>query len=166
VATQHNRLSSYRNRSKMTVGEYLLHWLETSVKHTVRRSTYVSYEHLIRNHLIPALGMVPLQKLQPVQVQALYSEKLNGGRSDGKEGGLAPRTVRYLHTVLREALHQAVKWGMVARNVCDATDPPPCRATTGEDMDTARSAGFPDCCCRRHVRRRMARCSRDWFATR
>ncbi len=110
--------------AKMTVGEYLLHWLETSVKHTVRRSTYVSYQHLIRNHLIPTLGMVPLQKLQPVQVQAMYSEKLNGGRSDGKEGGLAPRTVRYLHTVLREALHQGMKWGMVARNVCDATDPP------------------------------------------
>ena len=110
--------------AKMTVGQYLLHWLETSVKHTVRRSTYLSYEHLIRNHLIPALGAVSLQKLQPVQVQAFYSEKLNAGRSDGKGGGLSPRTVRYLHTVLRKALQQAMKWGMVARNVCDATDPP------------------------------------------
>src|SRR5262249_5606660 len=35
-----------------------------------------------------------------------------------------PRTVRYLHTVLREALQQTMKWGIVYRNVCDATEPP------------------------------------------
>ena len=74
--------------------------------------------------VVPALGNVPLQKLQSVQVQVLYSEKLQGGRADGEAGGLSARTVRYLHTVLREALHQAMKWGMVHRNACDATDPP------------------------------------------
>jgi integrase len=110
--------------TKMTTGEYLQHWLESSVQHTVRKSTYKSYAHLVKNHLVPSLGSIPLQKLQPVQVQAFYGEKLHGGRADGQKGGLSPRTVRYLHTVLREALHQAVKWGMVARNVCDATDPP------------------------------------------
>lgn len=110
--------------TKMTLGEYLQHWLESSVRHTVRQSTYTSYAHLVKNHLVPSLGSIPLQKLQAIQVQAFYGEKLHGGRADGEKGGLSPRTVRYLHTVLREALHQAVKWGMVARNVCDATDPP------------------------------------------
>jgi integrase len=66
---------------------------------------------------------VPLQKLQPAHLQTLYSEKLASGRADGN-GGLAPRTVQYLHRILREALHQAVKWQLVNRNVADATEPP------------------------------------------
>jgi len=110
--------------TKMTMGEYLVHWLEAAAKHHVRHSTYVSYKGLIDNHLVPSLGSVPLQKLQAVQVQAMYSEKLCNGRIGRGVGGLSPRTVRYLHTVLREALQQAMKWGMVARNVCDLTEPP------------------------------------------
>lgn len=109
--------------TKMTTGDYLAHWLDAAAKNHVRRSTLASYTGLVNNHLIPALGSVPLQKLQAVQVQAFYSEKLTGGRARG-EGGLSPRTVRYLHTVLREALQQAMKWGLVIRNVCDLTEPP------------------------------------------
>jgi len=38
--------------------------------------------------------------------------------------GLAPRTVQYLRAVLRRALGQAHKWGLVARNVATLVDPP------------------------------------------
>jgi integrase len=98
----------------------------------------VSYERNISKHLIPEIGHIRLQKLQPNHVQALYSKKLSGGREDGHAGGLSPRTVRYLHTILHGALRQAVKWNMVNRNVCDATDPPrftrqPARVWTSEE---------------------------------
>jgi integrase len=49
-------------------------------------------------------------------VQALYAAAL--------ATGLAPRTVRHVHTVLHSALEQAVRWGHVARNVCDVVEPP------------------------------------------
>jgi integrase len=38
--------------------------------------------------------------------------------------GLSPRTVQYLRAVLRRALGQALKWGLVARNVATLVDPP------------------------------------------
>lgn len=110
--------------TKMTMREYLLYWLDTSIRHAVRRSTFVSYERNITTHLIPEIGHINLQKLQPNHVQAVYTKKLSGGRKDRRSGGLSPRTVRYLHTILHSALRQAVKWNMVSRNVCDATDPP------------------------------------------
>jgi integrase len=110
--------------TKMNVAEYLRYWLETSVRHAARRSTYVSYARNVEKHLIPEVGHIGVQKLQPNQVQALYTKKLGGGRADGRQGGLSPRTVRYLHTILHRALQQAVKWDMIGRNVCDATDPP------------------------------------------
>jgi len=49
---------------------------------------------------------------------------LTAKRADGRPGTLSPRTVRLTHTVLREALQHAVEWGMIVRNVADATKPP------------------------------------------
>lgn len=37
---------------------------------------------------------------------------------------LAPRTVGHVHRVLHRALRDALHWGLVARNVCDAVSPP------------------------------------------
>lgn len=83
-----------------------------------------SYETIVRRHIVPALGKLPLQKLQPMHLQSLYSQKLQGGRADGKPGGLSPRTVRYIHSVIFEALKHAVKWQIVPRNVAEAVEPP------------------------------------------
>ena len=61
--------------------------------------------------------------LQPSHLQEYYAKALMDGRRDGK-GGLSPRTVQHHHRVLAEALNHAVKWGLVARNVATAVDPP------------------------------------------
>jgi len=132
---------NYIEPSKTTVGEYLSHWLATYAKHNVRPTTYRSYEQLIRLHIVPALGNVKLQKLTPVQLQAFYSDKLTTGRLDGKAGGLSPRTVLHLHAVIREALHQAMRWQLVTRNIADAVEPPRAKRaqiTTWEPDDVAR----------------------------
>jgi len=57
-----------------------------------------------------------------MHLQQYYSRALKEGRRDGK-GGLSTRTVRYHHTVLREALQHAVKWQVAVRNVADAVEP-------------------------------------------
>jgi integrase len=108
----------------MTVAEYLAYWLDSYAQHNTRTSTYTSYAMNVRAHITPSLGHIALQKLTPSQLQAFYSGRLKGGRADGKSGGLSGRTVRLLHSILREALHHAVKQQLVMRNVADATDPP------------------------------------------
>jgi len=113
--------------TKMTTGEYLTHWLASYAKPNTRPTTYASYEIYTRTHLIPAFGSVPLSKLTAAHLNALYAAKLEGGRKDGKEGGLSPRTVRYLHSIMRESLQHAFQLGMITRNVADAVKPP--RAT-------------------------------------
>jgi integrase len=91
-------------------------WLDGTVKGSVKATTYESYERLIRCHIKPELGRHKLKTLAPDHVQALYQRKL--------DSGLAPGTVRQIHSVLSRALDQAVKWGTVPRNVCKATTPP------------------------------------------
>jgi integrase len=63
----------------------------------------------------------------PAQLDALYEELLARGRRDG-QGGLSPRTVRYVHTVLRLALSRAWRHGLTATNPALAAEPPSARA--------------------------------------
>jgi hypothetical protein len=53
----------------------------------------------------------------------LYADLAEHGRRDGR-GGLKPKSVRHVHVLLHKALSDAVRWGLVARNVADAADPP------------------------------------------
>src|SRR5215212_2708104 len=99
------------NADGQTVGEYLERWFETSVKGSVRESTYESYRRQIRRYVVPAIGGVKLKNLTAMHVQGMYRSML--------DRGLSARTVQYTHAVLHRALKQAMRWGLVPRNVCE-----------------------------------------------
>jgi integrase len=99
-----------------TLGEYLNRWLNGSVKGSVKDKTFNDYEWLVRKHIAPTLGRIKLKTLSPIHLQGLYQGKL--------EAGLSPSTVRHLHVVLHRALNQALRWGLVPRNVSEAVDLP------------------------------------------
>ena len=81
---------------RLTVGQYLNTWLIETAKPTIRPRTFQSYAEIVRLHLIPNVGKVPVGKLTPQNVQTLINSKL--------ASGLSPRRVQYVHAVLRRAL--------------------------------------------------------------
>ncbi len=101
---------------EQTVGEFLTSWLRDTIQHSVRLRTYIRYRQLIERHVLPTLAKVKLQKLSAQHLQALYNAKL--------EEGYAPQTVKHMHRVLHRALNDALRWDLVARNVCAAARPP------------------------------------------
>jgi integrase len=103
----------------LTVEEYLERWLEDSVRGSVKITTHQSYGSLVRLHVCPGLGRTKLDNLTPAHIQRLYRAKL--------DEGLSPKTVNYLHTTFHRALKQAMRWGLVPRNVAAAVDPPKVR---------------------------------------
>ncbi len=141
-------LHQHRNERRMvvtereTVGQFLTRWLADVAKHSVRPSTYRSYEQLIRLHLVPGLGHLRLRDLTPAHVTWLLREKHTEGRvprrpramraeseageqtaanaapnsAEAPRAGLSPRTVRMVRDVLRIALNQAVAWDLIAKN--------------------------------------------------
>ncbi|MHB8804604.1 MAG: tyrosine-type recombinase/integrase [Coriobacteriia bacterium] len=113
----------YVEPSKMTLAQYLDHWLEASAKPTTVAKTYERYAEIAHLYIGPKLGHIPLAKLQPLHIQTYYSEELASGSRRGN-GGLSPQTVLHHHRVLHRALAQAVKWQMLARNPADAVEPP------------------------------------------
>ncbi len=84
-------------------------------KDNLRISSYVKYKKLIK-YVVAELGDVWLQKLTPEQVRKFYTKKC--------KDGLSSKTVHDIHGVLHEALKNTVRWGYVARNVCDLVDRP------------------------------------------
>lgn len=101
---------------RQTLGQFLDHWLETTVKDNRKPATYLNYRQMVNVHIKPEIGSVPLGKLTAQHVQMCYHRRRQAGRSG--------RTVRLVHAVLHKALDQAVKWQLLARNLADAVEPP------------------------------------------
>ena len=101
----------------MKVSEYLTEWL-TLQEATLQRSTYEALEIYITRHLIPYFDTLgaELEDLKPMQVQYYAKSKLNGGRLDGKPGGLSPVSVKKHVSVLKQALNDAVLFGIIPDN--------------------------------------------------
>ncbi|MCH8149545.1 MAG: right-handed parallel beta-helix repeat-containing protein, partial [Planctomycetes bacterium] len=76
---------AYAQHDGLTVGDVLERWLR-AVAANVAPKTYVRYEQIVRNDLIPALGDRELAKLTPSDVQALHADAL-------AKGHLAKRTI-------------------------------------------------------------------------
>ncbi len=93
--------------SELTTAVYLRQWLEEA-RASLRENTAESYGRVIAEYLEPDLGRRKLCDLQPIAIQRVYRKLL--------ERGLSARTVRYAHSILHNALSQAVKWRMLSAN--------------------------------------------------
>jgi integrase len=98
------------------VRAFLKRWLDDSAKPLLRARTFQSYREIVTLHLRPNWARWRLSKLSPQDVQAMLTRK--------QSAALSPRRVQMIRAVLRKALGQALKWGLVGRNVTTHVDPP------------------------------------------
>ena len=68
VAIEKNSILSLRTE-QYTLGQWLDAWMENYAKLQVRASSYKTYQGFIENHIKPALGNVPLDKLTAMDLQ-------------------------------------------------------------------------------------------------
>lgn len=99
----------------LTVEKYMDRWLE-AICGNVRPGTFKPYESIVRLHIKPTLGTTKLDRLNAMQLEKLYRQKL--------DAGLSPRRVRYIHVTIRKALKDAVRLQLLSRNVADSAIPP------------------------------------------
>ena len=90
------------------LGDYMDYWLLT-VKSTIRRRTYISYETTIRLYLKPSLGSKRLAKLTVAEVQLFINNEGRKGQSD--------RNLQKMRIVLSAVLNHALFEERVIRNV-------------------------------------------------
>ena len=120
---------NFVSKSSVKVDEFLRDWL-TNERGRLRPSTWHSYEMAIVR-ITRQLGRHTLQSLTPMQIEKFYAGLLATGSREGKP--LAAKTVRNTHVVLRKALSDAERLGVVVRNAAGSARPP---ATTRMDHTT------------------------------
>ncbi len=102
---------------KMSLHTWLVKWLETYIKNSVKLSTYISYEGIVRGHISKhRIGKTELAKVTTDLFQRYFNEKTKTGRLDGKQGGLSPKSLLNQYTMLNEALEQACLNGYILKN--------------------------------------------------
>lgn len=136
---------TYVAPSRQRLAVYLTSWLQGL---QVKATTRDNYRTAAEVHTIPRLGGVALSDLTPEQVDGLYRQLEQHGRAAGKcrtagvtcrdhgcapdrHQGLAPKSVRHVHVMLRKALQDAVDRGYLGRNVADLANPPTQRSARG-----------------------------------
>lgn len=107
--------SVVRDPRDLRVGPYLQGWL-VDVKPRLAPATWRKHESIIRVHLAPAFGS---QRLSELSVEGVRRYLGSQPRD--------PQTVRHHRSTLRRALQDAIRDGLVSRNVAALADPPPLR---------------------------------------
>ena len=109
--------------SRLTVGRYLLQWLEAG---SWSGNATRDYRVAIERHINPRIGDVPLQALTTVQIRGLYSHlarnglvrerKADDGTTTKTEGPLSPKSIHNVHICLRSALNAAIEDRLLPAN--------------------------------------------------
>jgi integrase len=105
----------------MTMGELLDRWLALKSM-TVEANTANGYRWIVEHYVRPAFSDRKVASIRTLELDHWYQQLRAGGGAGGRP--LSGRTVRLCHTVMRQSLEQARKWGLIARNpAVDATPP-------------------------------------------
>ncbi|HUF32568.1 MAG TPA: site-specific integrase [Acidimicrobiales bacterium] len=110
----------------MTVCEVVDRWLEIKAS-TVEANTERGYRWVAERFVKPAFGDRKVASIRTLELDHWYQQLRSSGGRRGRP--LSGRTVRYCHTVMRQSLEQARKWGLIARNPAVDATPPAARRT-------------------------------------
>ena len=100
---------TYQESEKILFEEYSARWLADYAKISVKKSTYISYESIVRVHLNPRFGKQFLNRISTADIQKFVSEKIT------KEN-LTPKSVVNFLIPLKEMFKHAVAWGYIKRD--------------------------------------------------
>ena len=108
--------NTYQTPEKVTVAQWMEEWLSTFCANKVKPLTFQSYQGIIKNHIVPAIGSLKLQAVKGTHIQRLYNSMT--------AAGLSGKTVKNVSAVLHKAFGMAMKQGIIAANPCDAAELP------------------------------------------
>lgn len=105
---------TYATSGTMTVAQWCEQWLEAIVRPRVRPGTFTYYEQTSRLHVVPHVGKIRLNKLTPANVLTMQQAVQKK----------STRNAVAAQQVLQKALTDAIRWGLLARNVAELVDKP------------------------------------------
>ncbi len=98
----------------MKAHDYFRDWLNGE-ECFLKRSTWQATNFILKLHIYPYFDGYELEDITPRLCQSYVNEKLKHGRTDGK-GGLSVVTVHKHLTILKKALGEAVRLGLISQS--------------------------------------------------
>lgn len=127
--------------TRLTTSAYLVRWVNEA--RNIKPTTRAGYADVVTYHLVPAIGHIRLSALTPAHVERMLADLT-----------VSPKYARNIHATLRRALNQAVRAGLVSRNVAarefvDAPKVPPSEpeALSVAQVERLRAAWADDRLC-------------------
>lgn len=120
--------------SRTSLGEYLDMWLDTTVRGRVRETTYDSYKYHLSRYVTSELKSSQLQKLKTDRIQSWVTSL--------RQQSYSPRTIEYVHTILKNALKKAVQSKMIEANPCEFVELPKKRRSTPRIFNREEAQAF------------------------
>ena len=118
--------------AKLTFGSYLTDiWLPSRKpsgsqsgrsRGRVSVGTWDGYRIYVEAYIVPHLGSTLIADIRHLHLEALYDRLERHGGRNGQ--GLSLKTLANLHGIIHKALADAVRQGIVVRNVADAVESP------------------------------------------
>lgn len=109
--------TSRRKPQSETVARYLAGWLDEAASTSLLRPrTVESYQDVIEGYIVPAVGRIRLVDLEAQDVARMVTGIMKAGRS--------AQTAKHAHKILRVALGEAERRGLVTRNVATLVKSP------------------------------------------
>jgi integrase len=121
---------------RITVAQFLDRWLRVNLAGSVAGSTQDDYADTVRLHLEPALGRKKLSGLTVAELDALWAAK--------RRAGYKPNTIRIMRAVMRRALAQAEREGLVSRNVAALSQPARISQPEGRSLSVEQARAVLD----------------------
>ena len=103
--------------SGQTVEQWLTYWLDQIAVKEVRPNTFYGYRASVKNHIIPAIGKVKLERITPAHIRRVHDSVIID-----KE--LSSTTALLAHRTMSVAFNVAVREGRMGRNPTSLTNAP------------------------------------------
>ena len=110
---------------KLRFRDYSEFWINNYAIPNLSPKTYERYRSMLKSRILPYLGNMYLDKIQPMQLIYLYQELSNCTytRKNTKHK-LSSKTILEHHRLLHSMFQQAVYWQMIAYNPASRVRPP------------------------------------------
>ncbi len=125
---------------KMRFRDYADFWINNYAIPNLSPKTYERYKSMLKSRILPYLGNMYLDKIQPMQLMYLYQE-LSEATYVRKNvtHKLSSKTVLEHHRLLHSMLQQAVYWQMIPYNPASRVRPPKAKKPNINFYDDAQT---------------------------
>lgn len=103
-------LSESSGRCRITLREWMQHWIENELLGSVKDSSYQTYRTQVNRHILPALGGLYLSQFTPALAYE-FTENL-------RAAGLSGNTIKGVFRLLSAAMRFALDEGIIKKNPC------------------------------------------------